>query len=84
MQFRPWDEYAFQRHGYPVVNALYSEWQLLYVALAREGETLKVPLETFKLGSDAVATFATNHQPFIDGHIAYRKWIWSGTCLKAS
>lgn len=75
VQFRPWDEYAFQRHGYPVVNALYSEWQLLYVALAREGETLEVPLETFKLGSDAVATFATNHQPFIDGHIAYRKGL---------
>jgi hypothetical protein len=75
VQFRPWDEYAFQQHGHPVVNALYSEWQLLYVALAREGETLEVPLETFKLGSDAVATFATNHQPFIDGHIAYREGL---------
>ena len=75
VQFRPWDEYAFQQHGHPVVSALYSEWQLLYVALAREGETLEVPLDTFKLGSDAVATFAANHQPFIDGHLAYREGL---------
>ena len=48
---------------------------MLYVALAREGETLEVPLETFGLGSDALATFATNHQPFIDAHLAYRRGL---------
>jgi hypothetical protein len=74
-QFRPWDEYAFEQHGHPVVNALYSEWQLLYVALAREGETLEVPLETFGGGAEAVVNFATNHRPFIDAHLAYRQGL---------
>jgi hypothetical protein len=75
LQFRAWDEYAFEQHGHSAVNALYSEWQLLYVALAREGETLEVPLETLGLGPDALATFATNHQPFIEAHLAYRQGL---------
>jgi hypothetical protein len=75
VEFRPWEEYAFQQRGHPVVNAPYSEWQLLYLGLARAGETLEVPLETFALGPDALATFATNHQPFVDAHLAYRQGL---------
>jgi hypothetical protein len=73
LEFRPWEEYAFQQHGHPVVNALYSEWQLLYLGLALAGETLEVPLETFGLGVDGLGTFATNHQPFVDAHLSYRQ-----------
>jgi hypothetical protein len=73
LKFRPWDEYAFEQHRHPVINALYSEWQLLYLGLARAGDTLEVPLETFGLGPDGLATFATNHQPFVDAHLAYRQ-----------
>jgi hypothetical protein len=73
LEFRPWEDYAFQLHGHPVINALYSEWQLLYLGLARAGDALEVPLETFELGPDGLATFATNHQPFVDAHLAYRQ-----------
>jgi hypothetical protein len=80
--FRPWSDYEFEQHGHPRVNALYSEWQLLYLAHAREGDTLEVPVETFKAGAEAVATFAVNHQPFVEQHLTFRggldRW-WLGT-----
>jgi hypothetical protein len=73
-QFRPWEEYAYDdRWGHPHVGGgLYSEWQLLYAGLAREGETLDVPLETFLAGPPDAATFAANHEPFITQHVTFR------------
>jgi hypothetical protein len=70
--FHRWEEYAYERWGYPHFTALYSEWQLLYATLAGEGETLAVPLETLLAGASATASFASNHRPFIDHHVRFR------------
>jgi len=70
--FHPWEEYAYERWEYPHVTALYSEWQLLYVTLAYDGENLMVPLETLLADAPAAATFASNHRPFVDQHARLR------------
>jgi hypothetical protein len=41
--FKPWTEYEFERYGHPEVNALYSEWQLLYLPIADESNIVRVP-----------------------------------------
>jgi len=74
-EFRPWDAYAYEQWGQRHVNALYSEWQLLYAAAARDGWTLDVPVETFVGGVDAMTTFASNHEPFVRQHMASRETL---------
>lgn len=70
--FRPWSDYEFRRYqeGEPVVTALYSEWQLLYVGVAEDATHTTVPAEVLIEGGERLVKWAESLRWFFEANAA--------------
>lgn len=78
--FRPWAEYEYEREGFTQVTALYSEWQLLYLPIAREANITQVPSEVLLEGGDRLVKWAESLRWFVEsnyeaGAVLEERWL---------
>ena len=66
--FRPWSDYEYERDGLVEITALYSEWQLLYLPIAREAEITRVPSEVLLEGGERLVAWADNYRWFVESN----------------
>jgi hypothetical protein len=78
--FRPWAEYEFEREGFSDVTALYAEWQLLYLPIAKEADITGVPSEVLLSGGDLLVEWAEKTRWFVEansmaGGVMDERWL---------
>lgn len=74
--FRPWSEYEYDEYGFPTVQPLYSEWQLLYLPIARESSTVPFPVEVVERGPERAAEWMAENSNF------FSLWTTPGPVLE--
>jgi hypothetical protein len=78
--FRPWADYEYEREGFNEVTALYSEWQLLYLPIAREANITQVPSEVLLEGGNRLVEWAESLRWFVEsnyeaGAVLNERWL---------
>jgi hypothetical protein len=79
--FRPWSDYLYEEEpGVERVKPLFSEWQLLYLPIAREAAITRVPSEVLLSDSDRLIKWADDMRGWIEnthgtGAVLHERWL---------
>jgi hypothetical protein len=84
--FCPWADYEYEHHGSKRVTALYSEWQLLYLPIAREANITHVASKVLLEGGDRLVKWAESLRWFVEsnfkaGAVLEERWLPTVTTL---